>query len=319
MSAVDELAGRRVFVAGHAGLVGSALVRALRPTGAKVLTAPRAELDLTDGAAVQAWMRARRPQVVLLAAARVGGIGANQARPVDFLRENLLIQTHVMEAAFREGVERLVFLASSCAYPRDAAQPMAEEVLLTGAPEPTNAAYAVAKAAGMHLARSYREQHGAAFRSVVACNVYGPQRVEDVEAAHVIPALLQRMSAAAARGAPEVTVWGTGRARREFLHADDLARAVLDVAARPPEEDWLNVGSGEEVTVAELAGMIAGTTGFRGRIVFDASRPDGAPRKLLDSARMRARGWRPLIGLRRGLAAAHLAPPIGGARRRRAA
>ena len=304
---MEELAGRRVFVAGHRGLVGSALVRALGPAGAEVLTASRVELDLTDGPGVDAWMRSRRPQVVLLAAARVGGIGANQARPVDFLRENLLIQTQVMAAAWRHGVDRLVFMASSCAYPREAPQPMVEEVLLTGAPEPTNAAYAVAKAAGMHLARSYREQHGAAFRSVVACNLYGPRAAEDVEAAHVIPALLQRMAAAAERGAPEVAVWGTGRARREFLHVDDLARAVLDVAARPPDEDWLNVGSGEEVTIEELAGRVAEVTGYRGRIVFDPSRPDGAPRKLLDSARMRRRGWRPTVGLRDGLLEAHRA------------
>ena len=298
---MDELAGRRVFVAGHDGLVGSALVRALRPAGAQVLSAPRAELDLRDGPAVEAWMRERRPDVVLLAAARVGGIGANRAHPTAFLRDNLLIQTAVMEGARRAGVERLVFLSSSCAYPRDVAQPMSEEVLLSAAPEPTNAPYAVAKAAGMLLARAIREEHGAEFRSVVACNAYGLDPVRDTEGAHVIPALLRRMADAAERGAAEVVVWGTGRARREFLHVEDLARAVLDVAARPPEEDWINVGSGEEVTVAELAALIAQATGFRGRIVFDASKPDGAPRKLLDSTRMRRRGWSPRIRLWEGL------------------
>lgn len=300
------LVERRVFVAGHTGLVGSALARALPSTGAKLLTVPRAELDLRDGPAVEAWMRRQRPEVVLLAAARVGGIGANQAQPTDFLRDNLLIQTAVIEAARRTGVERLVFLSSSCAYPRDAAQPMREEVLLTGPPEPTNAPYAVAKAAGMLLARACREEHGLAFRSVVACNLYGPHgRARPAEGDHVIPALLRRMAEAAARRAPEVVVWGTGRALREFLHVDDLAWAVLDVAARPPEEDWLNVGSGEEVTIAELAELVAEVTGFRGRIVFDPTRPDGAPRKLLDSSRMRRRGWRPRVALWEGLTAAH--------------
>ena len=304
---MDGLSGRRVFVAGHAGLVGSALVRALHAAGAKVLTAPRPRLDLRDAGAVGGWMRDHRPEVVLLAAARVGGIGANQAEPVEFLRDNLLIQTSVMESARLAGVERLVFLSSSCAYPREAPQPMAEEVLLCGPPEPTNAPYAVAKAAGMLLARAMREQHGLQFRSVVACNTYDLSPAADVERAHVIPALLHRMAEAAARGAPEVPVWGTGRARREFLHVDDLARAVLDVAARPPEEDWINVGSGEEVTIAELAELIAEVTGFRGRIRFDASRPDGAPRKVLDSSRMRARGWRPRVGLWKGLMLARAA------------
>ncbi len=304
---MHDWAGRRVFVAGHGGLVGGALARALRPAGAQVLTAPRAELDLRDGGAVLAWMRVRRPEVVLLAAARVGGIGANRAHPTAFLCDNLLIQTAVMEAARVAGVERLVFLSSSCAYPRDIAQPMREEVLLSAAPEPTNAPYAVAKAAGMLLARAIREEHGLAFRSVVACNAYGLDPVRDVEGAHVIPALLRRMTRAQTCGAPEVVVWGTGRARREFLHVDDLARAVLDVAARPPEEDWINVGSGEEVTIAELARLVADAVGFRGRIVFDASKPDGAPRKLLDSSRMRARGWRPRIGLWKGLTLARAA------------
>lgn len=302
-----DLRGERVFVAGHAGLVGAALTRALRPAGAQVLTASRAELDLRDGAAVDAWMREHRPTVVLLAAARVGGIAANRAEPVEFLRDNLLIQTAVMEAARRAGVDRLVFLSSSCAYPRDIPQPMTEEALLSAAPEPTNAPYAVAKAAGMLMARACREQYGARFRSVVACNAYGLEPRSDTERSHVVPALLHRMAEAAARGAPEVVVWGTGQARREFLHVDDLARAVLDVAARPPEEDWINVGSGEEVTIAELARLVAEATGFRGRIAFDASRPDGAPRKLLDSRRMRARGWRPRIGLWKGLMMARAA------------
>ena len=301
---MGDLAGRRVFVAGGSGLVGSALVRALGPERATVLAPTRCELDLLDGAAVERWMATHQPQVVLLAAARVGGIGANRARPVEFLSENLRIQTHVIDAAHRAGVRRLLFMASSCAYPREAAQPMGEDALLSGPPEPTNAAYAVAKAAGMHLAKAYRAQHGAAFHSVVACNLYGEAAAHDEAAAHVIPALMARMDRAARRGAAQVAVWGTGRARREFLHVDDLASAVLDLARRPPDADWINVGSGEEVTIAELAERVADAVGFRGRIVFDASQPDGAPRKLLDSRVMRRRGWAPLIGLSEGLARA---------------
>lgn len=303
---MDTLAGQRVFVAGASGLVGSALVRALRREGAQVLAPSRAELDLRDGPAVRRWMR-RRPQIVLLAAARVGGIGANMARPADFLTDNLLIQTHVMEAAAACEVERLVFLASSCAYPRHAAQPMREDALLSGLPEPTNAPYAVAKAAGMLLAKALREQHGCAFRSVVACNLYGPHAARDPRAAHVIPALMARMAEAERTGAAAVRVWGTGRPLREFLHVDDLARAVLDVARHPPAEDWINVGSGEEISIAQVAELIAAVTGFQGRFVFDPSRPDGAPRKLLDSSRMRARGWRPIVGLWEGLQGAHAA------------
>ena len=298
-------AGRRVFVAGHGGLAGSALVRALSAQGASVLSADRRELDLADGSAVAGWMAAHRPEVILLAAGRAGGVAANIARPTAFLRENLLIPVNVMEAAWRAGCRRLVFLASSCAYPLRAPQPLREEDWLAGAPEPSNAAHAAAKRAGVELARAYRTEHGLAFQSVAACNLYGPGDRFDTTGGHVIPALMRRAVEARRAGAAELVVWGSGRPRREFLHADDLARAILTLAAAAPAEDLTNIGSGEEVTVAELAATIAEVAGFRARLSFDASRPDGSPGKRLDSSRMRARGWRPRIGLREGLADVH--------------
>ncbi len=299
------MSGARVHVAGHGGLVGSALVRALRGSGAHLLTAPRSELDLADGAAVARWMRAQRPDMVLLAAARVGGVAANLASPTAFLRENLLIQTHVMHEAWRAGVERLVFIGSACAFPRDAALPTPEEAMLTGRPEPSNAPFAVAKAAGLLAVEAYRREHGAAFSAVIACNLYGLNDSSDPDRSHVVAALHARFMEAVRTGAPEVVIWGDGTARRELMHADDLARAVLGVAADTPEHAWLNAGSGEEVSIAELAAMLAEVTGFTGRLRFDPARPTGAPRRLLDSGRLRARGWRPLVPLRDGLAAMH--------------
>jgi GDP-L-fucose synthase len=299
-----------VFVAGDGGMVGSAIVRALEARGRAVLVAPRAQLDLREQADVRAFFRGHEMSAVVLAAARVGGIQANASRPADFLYDNLAIQTHVIRAAHEAGVQRLLFLGSSCIYPRDAAQPMREEALLTGPLEPTNEPYAIAKISGIKLCESLNRQHGRDYRSLMPTNLYGPGDNFHVEDAHVIPALMARFEQAVQRGDEVFPVWGTGQARREFLHVDDLAEAclhVLDLAAAPwqaatqPRLTHLNVGSGEEIRIADLAQRLAELTGFRGRLVFDTTRPDGAPRKWLDCGRLTALGWRPRIGLEAGL------------------
>ena len=308
--AVTDLPGP-VFVAGHRGMVGSALVRALRASGRDdVLTATREEVDLGRQSETEAFFGDHRVGSVLLAAARVGGIAANDAFPSDFIRDNLLIAAHTIGAAHQAGVERLLFLGSSCIYPRDAGQPMSEEALLTGPLEPTNEPYAIAKIAGIKLCESYRRQHGADFRSVMPTNLYGPGDNFDLETSHVLPALLRKFEHAARDGAPAVQVWGSGRPRREFLHVDDLAEASLFVLSMPEAEYWgavsercshLNVGTGEDLPIAELARRIAALTGYGGAIEFDASRPDGTPRKLLDVSRINALGWRARISLDQGL------------------
>lgn len=300
---VYRLAGRRVFVAGHRGLVGSALARRLEGT-CELLTADRAELDLRRQADVERWMAAHRPDAVILAAARVGGILANATRPADFLGDNLLIAAHVIAAAHACGVEKLLFLGSSCIYPRGAAQPMAESALMTGPLEPTNAPYAVAKIAGLSLAQAYRRQHGADFICAMPTNLYGPGD-DASDGGHVVPALLGRVHAAKRSGAREVRVWGTGAPLREFLHADDVAEACLVLMERYSGEAPVNVGSGREVSIRELAELIAEVVGWRGRFTFDASRPDGPPRKRLDTTVMEGLGWRARIGLREGLAHAY--------------
>lgn len=304
----------RIFVAGHGGMVGSALVRALHRRGHppdRIVTRTRAELDLADQGAVDTFFRTERIDEVYLAAALVGGIHANATRPAEFIYSNLIIPVHVIHAAHTHGVDRLLSLGSSCIYPREAPQPMAEEALLTGPLEPTNEPYAVAKIAGIKLCESYRRQYGRDYRSVMPTNLYGPGDTYDPEQSHVIPALLRRFHEAKVAGAPSVTIWGTGAARREFLHVDDLAEACLTVMAldrgtyegvTAPQRGHLNVGSGEDVTIRALAEQVAATVGYTGDIVFDASRPDGAPRKLMDSARLRGLGWRPRIGLAAGLA-----------------
>ncbi len=292
----------RIYVAGHRGLVGSALVRRLRRAGYEdLILRTRSELDLTRQAETEAFFDRERPDYVFLAAARVGGIGANSARGADFIRENLQIQTNVLDCAHRYGVRKLLFLGSSCIYPRDCPQPIREEYLLSGPLEPTNEPYAVAKIAGLVACRAYRRQHGRDFVALMPTNLYGPGDSDDPETSHVLPALIRKFSEARRAGRPEVTLWGTGTPRREFLHVDDLAEACLTVMERYSGEIALNVGTGEDLTIAELARLVAEEVGYGGRILWDPSRPDGTPRKLLDVSRIRELGWRPRIGLREGL------------------
>jgi GDP-L-fucose synthase len=311
--------GRRVFVAGHRGMVGSAIVRALVAAGdCEIITRSRAELDLLDQGAVRAFFAAARPDVVYLAAARVGGIHANDTYPADFIFENLMVELNVIEAAFRAGTRRLLFLGSSCIYPRAAAQPMAEEALLTGPLEPTNEPYAVAKIAGIKLCESYNRQYGAShgvdFRSVMPTNLYGPGDNYHPDNSHVIPALIRRFHEAKVAGADAVTIWGSGTPRREFLHVDDLAAACLHVmgvekprydALTAPRRSHLNVGSGTDLSISDLAATVRDAVGYTGRIEFDLARPDGAPRKLMDSSRLRSTGWRPTVSLATGLREAY--------------
>ena len=300
-----RLAGRRVFVAGHRGMVGQALVRRLAREGCEVLTAPRGELDLTRQAEVEDWMAKARPEAVFVAAARVGGILANDSRPVDFLLENLNIETNLIDSAHRVGVAKLLFLGSSCIYPRLADQPIREEALLTGSLEPTNEAYAIAKIAGVKLVQAYRRQHGADFISAMPTNLYGPGDNFDLETSHVLPALLRKAHEAKATGAGSLAVWGSGTPRREFLHVDDCDDALVTLM-----KDWsdpmpVNVGCGEDIAIGDLARLTAAAVGFSGKILFDRSRPDGTPRKLLDVGRLFGLGWRPRIGLEAGLSATY--------------
>ena len=295
------VAGRRVFVAGHGGMVGAALARALGRAGAEVLTAPWPGVDLRRQTEAEQWLAAERPDAVVLAAARVGGIVANDAEPAAFLHDNLAIAAAVVEGARRAGVGRLLFLGSSCIYPREAPRPIPESALLSGPLEPTNQWYAVAKIAGVKLCQAYRRQYGCDYVSAMPCNLYGPGDRFDAERAHVIPGLMRRMHEAREAGAPSFAVWGSGRPRREFLHVDDLAAAAVRLLERYSGEAPVNVGAGVDVTVAALAREIRAVTGYPGELAFDPSKPDGTPQKLLDSARMRALGWRPEIGLRDGL------------------
>ena len=296
-----SLEGKRVFVAGHRGMVGSALMRRLAEEECRLLTAARGALDLRDRAAVDRWFEEHRPQAVLLAAARVGGIQANATRPGEFLYDNLAIAANVVEAARRTQVEKLLFLGSSCIYPRLAPQPMPESCLLTGPLEPSNEAYAIAKIAGLKLCQAYRRQYGCDFVSVMPTNLYGPDDNFDLVSSHVLAALIAKTDAAMRQGSETVEVWGTGRPRREFLHVDDLADAVVFLIKNWSEDEPINIGCGEDVTIAELAGVIARALGFTGRFVFDPSKPDGAPRKLLDVGKLTALGWRPRIGLAEGI------------------
>lgn len=291
-----------IYVAGHHGLVGSAVVRALRAQGCtKLLLRTHRELDLTDQAAVVAFFQKERPQAVVMAAARVGGIYANNVRPAEFIRDNLLIQDNVIDAAYQAGVAKFVFLGSSCIYPKLAPQPIKEDSLLTGPLEPTNEWYAIAKIAGLKMCQAYRRQYGFNAISLMPTNLYGPGDNFDLQNSHVMPALIRRFHEAKLRGDASLTVWGTGTPRREFLHVDDLADAVIYLLNTYDGEGIVNIGWGEDVTIRELAEVVASVVGFRGRLEFDSSKPDGTPRKLLDTSRLTGLGWTPKIKLKAGI------------------
>ncbi|MBT2380804.1 GDP-fucose synthetase [Streptomyces sp. CB00316] len=294
--------GSRIFVAGHRGLVGSAVSRRLADEGHEVLTRGRDLLDLRDAAQTETYLRDIRPDAVVLAAAKVGGIMANSTYPVQFLEDNLRIQLSVIAGAHAAGTERLLFLGSSCIYPRLAPQPIREESLLTGELEPTNEAYALAKIAGIVQTQSYRRQYGASYISAMPTNLYGPGDNFDLETSHVLPALIRRFHEAQRDGAPEVTLWGSGSPRREFLHVDDLAAACVRLLEAYDGDAPVNIGCGEDLTIRELAETVADVTGYRGRIGWDTSKPDGTPRKLLDVSRLTSLGFKPQIPLRDGIA-----------------
>ncbi len=298
---IFPLAGKRVWVAGHRGMVGSALVRRLSSEGCTIVTAGRDVVDLRDQASVNAWMAAERPQVIFLAAAKVGGIHANSTLPADFLYENLMIEANVIHAAFVNKVEKLLFLGSTCIYPKLAPQPIPESALLTGPLEPTNEWYAIAKIAGIKLCQAYRLQHGCDFIAAQPSNLYGPGDNYDLNTSHVIPALLRKALEAKRAGAPSMTVWGSGAPLREFLHVDDLADAAVFLAKTYNGAEHVNIGSGEEISIRDLARLIAEVVGFEGRLGFDPSKPDGTPRKVADSSRLRALGWSGGRALREGL------------------
>jgi GDP-L-fucose synthase len=292
----------QIYVAGHRGLVGSAIVRALKAQGfSQLLLRTHRELDLTDQAAVLEFFQKERPQAVIMAAARVGGIQANNVRPAEFIRDNLLIQDNVIDAAYQAGVAKFVFLGSSCIYPKLAPQPIKEDSLLTGPLEPTNEWYAIAKIAGVKMCQAYRRQYGFNAISLMPTNLYGPGDNFDLQNSHVLPALIRRFHEAKLRGDGSLTVWGTGTPRREFLHVDDLADAVIYLLKTYDDEAIVNIGWGQDVTIRELAEIVASVAGFRGRLEFDSSKPDGTPRKLLDTSRLTALGWTPKIKLKAGI------------------
>lgn len=300
-----DLRDKRVWVAGHRGMAGSAIVRRLADEGCECLSVDRTELDLRRQADVEAWVHRMAPDAVFVAAGRVGGIMANDTQPVDFLLDNLLIEANVISAAHRTGVERLLFLSSSCAYPRAAPQPMSEGALLTGPLEPTNQWYAIAKIAGMKLAEAYRRQFGADFFSVMPTNLYGPGDNYHPEHSHVPAALIRRFHEAKLTGHDEVVVWGTGKPRREFMAVDDLADACIFLMKNYPGDEALNIGTGSDIGIGEFAELVADVVGYRGRIVFDTSRPDGAPQKLLDVSKLTKLGWRSRVPLKEGISRAY--------------
>jgi GDP-L-fucose synthase len=300
-----SLAGRRIWVAGHRGMVGGAIMRRLASEQADLLTVNRADLDLRDQKAVTMWMERYAPDVVVLAAARVGGIAANDRFPASFISENLVIQSNIIDAAASLGVAKLLFLGSSCIYPRLATQPIKESALLSGPLEATNQWYAIAKIAGLKLCEAWRRQEGHDFISAMPTNLYGAGDNYDLESSHVLPALIRKAHEARLSGATDLTVWGSGKPRREFMHVDDLADALVFLLKHYSADEHINIGTGSDVTIAEAAAMVADVVGFQGKLVFDSSRPDGTPRKLMDSSKLAALGWSPRISLEAGLADAY--------------
>lgn len=299
--AIFDLAGRRIWVAGHRGMVGSALCRRLEAENCEILTAERQDADLRDQAAVGRWMEANRPEVIFLAAATVGGINANNTRPAEFVYDNLAIELNVVEAARNTGVAKLMLLGSSCIYPKLAPQPLQEDSLLTGPLEASNEWYAIAKIAGIKLCQAYRRQYGCDFISVMPTNLYGPGDNYDLAQSHVVPALIRKAHEAKERGDTAIIVWGSGTPRREFLHVDDMADACVHLMKIYSEEGHLNIGTGEDLTIRQLAEMVNAVVGFKGNLVFDPTKPDGTPRKLLDVNKLHQLGWHHKIGLEDGL------------------
>jgi GDP-L-fucose synthase len=300
-----ELRGKRVWVTGHNGMVGSGLLRRLAREGCTLLVADRSAVDLTCQAATEAWMERERPEIVFAAAGRVGGIVANATYPADFLYQNLMIIANVIHGAYRTGVKKLLYLGSSCIYPRDTAQPIREDQLLTGSLEKTNEAYAVAKIAGVKLVETYARQYGCRFVAAMPTNLYGPNDNFELETSHVLPALIRRIHEAKIQGQPVVTLWGSGRPRREFLHVDDLADACVVVMQCYDQPTPINIGTGSDITVADLAALVAEIIGYEGSFNFDTRRPDGTPRKLLDVSKITSLGWAPKIDLIEGIRTAY--------------
>lgn len=297
-----DLTGKKVWVAGHRGMVGGAVVRRLASEGCEVLTVGRDVVDLTRQAAVEEWVAAQKPDAVVVAAAKVGGILANNSYPADFLYDNLVIETNIVQASFRTGVEKLLFLGSSCIYPKLAPQPMQEDALLTGPLEPTNEWYAIAKIAGIKLCQAFRKQHGCDYISAMPTNLYGPGDNFHPSGSHVLPALMARLHDAAREGKKEVVLWGTGKPLREFLYVEDLADGLVFLLKNYSGYDHVNVGSGREVSIRTLAEQVAATVGYRGRFTYDTSKPDGTPRKLMDNSKLAALGWTAKTSLAEGLA-----------------
>lgn len=302
---IFPLAGKRVWVAGHRGMVGSAIARRLASEDCEIITAGREIVDLKRQAAVEDWMAETKPDVVFLAAAKVGGILANDTYPADFLYDNLMIEANIMKASHDEGVAKLLFLGSSCIYPKFAPQPITEDALLTGALEPTNEWYAIAKIAGIRLAQAYRRQHGDDYISAMPTNLYGVGDNFDLNSSHVLPALIRKAHEAKRAGAKSFTIWGTGTPRREFLNADDCADACVHLLKTYSDFEHVNVGSGEDIAIYDLARLVAEVVGFEGEIARDGSKPDGTPRKLMSAGKLRGQGWRPKIALRDGIAEAY--------------
>ena len=302
-----NLKGKKVWVAGHRGMVGSAIVRRLASEDCEILVADRSALDLKDQAAVRAWVGREKPDAVFVAAAKVGGILANDTYPADFLYDNLIIEANVIEASFRASVEKLCFLGSSCIYPKFAPQPIVESALLTGELEPTNEWYAIAKIAGIKLFQAYRRQHGADFTSAMPTNLYGPGDNFDLESSHVMPALIRKAHEAKVRGDKAITIWGTGNPLREFLHVDDCADACVHLMKVYSDFEHVNVGSGEDLSILQLTKLVCEVVGFEGDILHDLSKPDGTPRKLMSADKIRSLGWKPAIGLVEGVASAYSA------------